>query len=326
MNSPSRPLILINHRAARARQAWPRIKESLTRNDVRFDFHETARPGDTEARTRAALRKGCGTIAVVGGEGTLSEAASGFFERRSEMDCGSPQPINFMAALAVLPAGTGNDFARGLAGGRISLQKWVDRLVAYCRNAEQLQTRTVDVLHGRVGDGTQSFICLNAATLGLGAEVAERVAAQNGFMRLLPGEARFALAAVGALACWRERRVSVQVDEGERIECWSNLIAVVNGLYAGGGMMFAPAARVDDGYLDVMTACGVGRAAVLRELPRIYRGGHLANPRVRVIRGTRVRVETLSRKDALIVEADGDVRGRTPIEFRVMPGALRVVL
>ena len=177
-----------------------------------------------------------------------------------------------------------------------------------------------------MGDGTQSFICLNAATLGLGAEVAERVSAQNGFMRLLPGEARFALAAVGALACWRERRVSVQVDEGERIECWSNLIAVVNGLYAGGGMMFAPAARVDDGYLDVMTACGVGRAAVLRELPRIYRGGHLANPRVRVIRGTRVRVETLSRKDALIVEADGDVRGRTPIEFRVMPGALRVVL
>lgn len=324
MNPQSSPLILINNRAARTRSVWPRIKEALTQNNVRFDFRETTRPGDATAWTRVALRNGCATIAVVGGDGTLSEAASGFFEQ-TQQDCGRPQPINLMAALALLPAGTGDDFARGLAGERAPLQKWVKRLITHCRGTQNT-TRTVDVLHGRVDDKAQGFICLNAATLGIGAEVAGRVAAQNGFVRLLSGEARFALAAVGALARWRERRVSVQVDGGERIECQSNLIAVVNGLYAGGGMMFAPAARVDDGYLDVMTTCSVGRAMVLRELSRIHSGGHLVNPKVRVMRGTRVRIESLSRKDRLGMEADGDVRGCTPVEFRVIPGALRVVV
>ena len=324
MNSQVPPLILINNRAARAHLVWPRIKEALTQNNVRFDFRETARPGDATAWTRAALQSGCGTIAVVGGDGTLSEAASGFFEHH-EPGGGPPRPVNSVAALAVLPAGTGDDFARGLAGERAPLQKWVERFITHCQGIAN-RTRTVDVLHGRAGDRAESFICLNAATLGIGAEVAGRVAAQNGFVRLLSGETRFALAAVGALSGWRERPVSVQVDEGKPIECKSNLIAVVNGLYAGGGMMFAPAARVDDGYLDVMTACGVGRREVLRELPRIHSGGHLANPKVRVTRGTRVRIEALSRKNMLAVEADGDVRGYTPAEFCVVPAALRVVL
>jgi diacylglycerol kinase family enzyme len=90
-------------------------------------------------------------------------------------------------------------------------------------------------------------------------------------------------------------------------------------------MMFAPAARVDDGLLDVVTACGIGRAEVIRELTRIHRGGHLANPRVRVQLGARVRIDNVTPADALAIEADGDVRGHTPVELRVLPGVLRIV-
>jgi diacylglycerol kinase (ATP) len=115
------------------------------------------------------------------------------------------------------------------------------------------------------------------------------------------------------------------IKEGEWTECRTNLIAVVNGTYAGGGMNFSPEARLDDGLLDVLTVCRLSRAALLRELARVRRGGHLANPKVKLTRGTRVRVETHDPADSLPVEADGDVRGHTPAEFRVMPGALRVV-
>ena len=90
-------------------------------------------------------------------------------------------------------------------------------------------------------------------------------------------------------------------------------------------MMFSPEASIDDGRLDVVTACGIGRAEVVREMTRIHRGGHLANPRVRITRGARVRIENLQPHDALSIEADGDVRGHTPVEFRVRPRALRVV-
>ena len=117
----------------------------------------------------------------------------------------------------------------------------------------------------------------------------------------------------------------VFVEDRAEIECTSNLIAVANGIYAGGGMMFAPEALVDDGQMDILMACGLTRATILRELPRIRRGGHLSNPKVHTMRAARLRIETLTPRDALPVEADGNVRGHTPAEFRIVPGALRVI-
>ncbi|MDQ3805972.1 MAG: diacylglycerol kinase family lipid kinase, partial [Acidobacteriota bacterium] len=98
-----------------------------------------------------------------------------------------------------------------------------------------------------------------------------------------------------------------------------------NGPFAGGGMNFSPAADIADGLLDALTVCGISRAELVRELLRVHRGGHLANPKVRLARGTRARVETLGGDPPLGVEADGDVRGHTPAEFRLVPSALRVV-
>jgi diacylglycerol kinase (ATP) len=161
--------------------------------------------------------------------------------------------------------------------------------------------------------------------VGFSADVVTRVTRQAGAWRRLGGEARFALAAVGALAAWRNREVRVAVDDAELVECATNLIAVANGAYAGGGMKFAPSARVDDGRLEVLAACGVSRGGVMRELARIHRGGHVANPKIIFTSGTRVRVETVETGATLAVEADGDMRGYTPAEFRVMPGALRLV-
>jgi diacylglycerol kinase (ATP) len=144
-------------------------------------------------------------------------------------------------------------------------------------------------------------------------------------MRKFSGEARFAAAAVGALRAWRERRVRVTVDGALVREGEMNLVAVGNGPYAGGGMMLSPNARANDGKLDVVTASGLTRAAVIRELPRIHRGGHVKNPKVQITQGERVRVETFSPQDAMLIEADGNVRGRTPVEFRIMPSALKIV-
>jgi diacylglycerol kinase (ATP) len=329
MNNQTRTLVIINPASARARHAWPKIKSALTEACISFDAHETTHAGDATERTRAALRDDYNIIAVVGGDGTLSEAASGFFEfRRNDCHATShlPSPINSNAALAVLPAGTGDDFARGLTSGREPLEKWLAHFITYCRrDNEGLTARVVDVIHGRVQHGEQDFICLNVATIGLGAEVAARVASQGSLMRRLPGEARFVSAACGALAAWRERRVRVHIDESEVFEGRTNLIAVANGIYAGGGMMFAPDAQTDDGLLDLLLSHDLTRATILRELPRIRRGEHLANEHVRLIKARHVRVETDRPEDALLVEADGNVRGHTPAEFRIMPGAIRVV-
>jgi diacylglycerol kinase family enzyme len=327
MRQEGRLLVIVNHAAARARRAWPRVRAYLEEEWIRFDAHESVGPGETEGRTREALAGGYSAVAVVGGDGTLSAAAAGYFEPCADLSAGErPRAVNPSAALAVLPAGTGDDFARGLAGGRREpLEAWLARLVEHCRAERMGAARSVDVLLGSADGGARRFVCLNAATLGIGAEVAGRVAAQGARLRRMSGELRFAWAAVQSLVAWRNRRVRLLVDGVEWAECRTNLIAVVNGTYAGGGMNFSPEASLTDGLLDVLTVCGLSRAGLVRELTRVHRGGHLANPKVRLARGTSVRVETADPADSLGVEADGDVRGRTPAEFRVLPAALRVV-
>jgi diacylglycerol kinase (ATP) len=329
MNGQTRTLIIINPASARALRAWPQVRDALTRAGIRFDLHETTHAGDATEETRSALRSGYKTIAIVGGDGTLSEAASGFFDFPSKSGHQTFQPpsrINPEAALAILPAGTGDDFARGLAGGREPLEKWLARFIRHAQSetAERCE-RVVDVIHGRIERDERDFICLNVATIGLGAEVAARVASQGGLLKRFPGEARFVSAACGALAAWKERSVRVIVDEDEVVESRTNLIALANGVYAGGGMMFAPGAAINDGLIDLLLTRNLTRTTIMREMPRIRRGAHLANPRVRLIRAKRVRVETDTPEDALLVEADGNVRGHTPAEFQILPDAIRVI-
>ena len=319
------PLIIINNAAAKARQAWPTVREKLLDAEVEFDFHETSQAGEATTRTRAALRNGVTTIGVVGGDGTLSEVAEGFFEFDSNVE-NLPAPINSKAHLAIFPAGTGDDFARSQMGQRESLLKWTDIFIAHCRGPEMAAGRAVDVLYGLCDEYKTPFICLNASTMGIGGETAARVAAQGNFMRRFSGEARFAVAAMAALAGWRERRVRVSIDDQEVIDGKMNLVAVANALYAGGGMMLSPQASIDDGKLDVITASGLSRAQVMRELARIHKGGHINNPNVRIRQGVGVSVETFSPEDAMPIEADGNVRGVTPVEFRIMPKALTFVV
>ena len=330
-------LIIVNNVAAKARRSWPKIKTQLDAAGVDYQIHHTERQGDATLTARAALKSGTQLIVVVGGDGTLSEAAEGFFDLNENVEL-LPTAVSASATLAVLPAGTGDDFVRGLRRKRASLQEWIDTLIAYVRagrtdgedknhNTQAAQrTRVpheIDVLYGRC-DGLQTpFICLNASTMGIGGETASRVAAQGGFMRKFSGEFRFVFAAVGALAAWRERRVRITVDDRLVADGPMNLVGVANGLYAGGGMMFSTAARIDDGLLDVVTASGLSRTDVVTELSRIHTGGHLNNPKVSLTQGARVRIETLLLQDAMLLEADGNVRGVTPVEFQVMPRALR---
>ena len=90
--------------------------------------------------------------------------------------------------------------------------------------------------------------------------------------------------------------------------------------------MLSPEARIDDGLLDVVTASGLSRANVVTELSRVHTGGHVNNPKVTLTQGKIVRIETFMIQDAMPIEADGNVRGTTPAQFQIMPGALRFLM
>lgn len=306
---------------------WPSIRARLAESGIDYEVEQTERPGDATTRTRVALERGCTLIAVVGGDGTLSETAAGYFSPPGNVPGDAlPAPINAAAALAVLPAGTGNDFVRSLGPEGAALNLRINALVAHCQGSSEHTTRLIDLIRARTDNYQRQIICINASTLGLGGETGARVAAQGKQLRRLSGEARFVVAAMGALAAWRERPVRVEIDREIVIDGPMNLVAVANARFAGGGMKLSPEAEIDDGKLDVVTASGLNRAAILRELTRIHQGGHVANPKVKIVQGGYVNIQTFAPEDALRIEVDGNVSGQTPADYSIMPGALRLVV
>ena len=135
-------LVIVNNAASKARRLWPGIKQQLIAAGIDFKAHETAHAGDATLTVRKALSNGVKTVAVVGGDGTISEAAEGFFGLNG---ASSPAPINPDATLSILPAGTGDDFARGLLGRRAQFDEWTARLISYVKQTNGSAVQSVDV-------------------------------------------------------------------------------------------------------------------------------------------------------------------------------------
>ena len=98
-------------------------------------------------------------------------------------------------------------------------------------------------------------------------------------------------------------------------------VIVCNGSRLGGGMRIAPAARVDDGLLDVVVLGALGRAELALWLPTVFWGGHLANRKIRSWRAPAFRV---SMAGSPPVQLDGELGAGLPLEISAQPGALRL--
>jgi diacylglycerol kinase family enzyme len=125
-----------------------------------------------------------------------------------------------------------------------------------------------------------------------------------------------------ALAAWKHASFTVDVD-GERVSFSGWSVAAANSKAYGGGMLLAPDARLDDGALDVVMISAISKLEYARTAPSVFKGTHVRNPAVRILRGGEVRVDS---DRPFVVYADGDPIGETPITLRAAPGALQVLM
>ena len=208
------------------------------------------------------------------------------------------------ALMAVLPGGRGNDFARvtGIPADP----------VAACAVLAHGAPFPVDL--GTV-DG-RPFIGI--ASVGFDSD-ANRIA--NAAPARL-GSLVYAYGALRALATYRHATFTVDVDgEQRRFAGWS--VAAANTSAYGGGMLMAPDAQLDDGLLDVVLSGHTSRGHFLRALPKVFKGTHVRDASVEVLRGAWVQVAA---DRPFTVYADGDPIGELPARFGVLPGAVRVLL
>ena len=273
-----------------------------------FDEAITKGPGDATALARAALRGGAERIVAIGGDGTVNEVVNGFFENGVAI---APE-----ASFALIPYGTGGDFRRSI-DMPLDLAEAVAIIAANHRR--KIDLGRLDFTRTDGGKATRMFA--NIASFGVSG-VVDRLVNESG-KKL--GRLSFMLATARATWSYKNQRVQLVFDGGERVEATINTVAVANGKFFGGAMMVAPDAELDDGLFDVICMGDLTFGDLLKSGRRLYKGTHLAMDKVTSRRARVVEAEAIDPGANVELDVDGEAPGRLPARFEVVPRALTII-
>jgi lipid kinase, YegS/Rv2252/BmrU family len=278
---------------------------------------------EAAAATRRAVDDGVDALVVIGGDGTVH--------------IGLQAVAGTGVALGIVPAGTGNDFARSL-GVPVDLAA-AGRAIAQA--LDEGRRTTVDLARitpGLTGEpdgapGRSSWWFGAVLAAGFDALVNERANA----MRWPKGRRRYDLAVLAELISMDPRHYRVTLDDDTVLEQPACLVAVGNTPSYGGGLRMCPDADPTDGLLDVIVADPVGRLTLIRLYPSVFRGAHVHHPAVHRFRTRRVTIESRPRPaaarrgpraaaDVIVGYADGERIGPLPLTVTAVPDALHVLV
>jgi diacylglycerol kinase (ATP) len=235
------------------------------------------------------------TLVVVGGDGMVSLA------------------VNLLAgtrrALALVPAGTGNDFARGMRYPVDDIDACIElTLVALAREPQSVDLAEVTGSHGM-------RMVAGVVSAGFDALVNERA----NRMRFPRGHSKYTIAIFRELLALRPRHYELTVD-GVVSRIRAVLVSVANNSFMGGGMWVSPSSSFSDGALEVFEVGPVSRRRLVRLLPSVFKGGHVNEPEVRITGVVTARLDS----PGVVAYADGERIGPLPIDVTVRPGVLRL--
>lgn len=245
-------------------------------------------------KARIAIGEGIDVLAVTGGDGMVHLGVN--------LCAGTKVP------LAIIAAGTGNDFAEALG---LPIQDPASAVDIISRGI----TRNVDAVRSVTPTGGAQWF---AGVMGAGFDALVNERANR--WTWPKGQMRYNLAMLRELPVFKPIPYAVEVD-GVRHETEAMLVAVGNGTSYGGGMKVTPDAELDDGLADVLILHRISVPAFLRVFPKVYSGAHVTHPAVEILRGRRVRLEAAG----IVAYADGERFAPLPLELEVVPGALTVL-
>ena len=288
---PQHVALLVNPTSGRGKGARiaPRVAARLRAAGIEVVELITTSAEDVPPRTREAIKTLADAVVVVSGDGTIHQVVQEL--------AGGDQP------LGVVPAGTGNDFARALGVPLDDPEAAADRIINGTR-------RRVDLLKAK-----DEFITTIVAS-GFDSLVNKRANA----MRWPKGQSRYTVATFAELRTFTPLTYSVTLD-GDVIDTEAMLVAVGTVASYGGGLRICEGASIDDGLLDVTIIRPVSRLTLLTLFPKLSKGTHVPHPQITQLRGRTVRLESAG----ITAYADGEPLSPLPVDIEVAPGALTVL-
>ncbi|HTU35535.1 MAG TPA: diacylglycerol kinase family protein [Candidatus Acidoferrum sp.] len=279
-------------RAARMKSA---VAEYLQARGRTVTFCESRSAENLREQAARAAAAGHGYVLALGGDGTFHHLAEAL--RGTD------------AIAGLLPAGNGNDIARALGIPRNAVRATETFL--------RSQPRTIDLIRAKFATGRVEH-CVCAAGVGLDAEAAHLANTQ---FHDLSGVARYLAGIVTAFS--RRKLFDLRANVGGNEWCGQALLALVaNAPEYGSGVRIAPAAQLDDGWLDGVIVRNVSWRRFLRAIPILLTSGNL---HMRELERFRCKRLAINGPPGMRVHGDGEILGESPVEFEIVPGALRVM-
>lgn len=303
-----RAFIVVNPKArnGRAGKEWPEL-ERIIKEEFHGEFHSefTSAPLHATSLVKQALREGYDLIVALGGDGLLNEVVNGFFD--------GGRATNPNAILGVLPFATSADFIKTIGIPR-DFREAVKHL-------DSSSTRLCDVglisCDGLDGQPVSRYF-INVAEFGVGADVVDRV---NRTTKRFGGTVSFTWGILRTIPFYRNKTVSYSIDKAAETEKRINNLVVANGRFYGAGLKPAPNAEIDDGMFDISIIGDVGLFESITSLGKLRDGTYLNLPTVTFQRGTSVSARCSER---VLIEADGEVVGKLPATFELLPSVIKI--
>ncbi|HEX7349674.1 diacylglycerol/lipid kinase family protein [Brachybacterium sp.] len=262
-------------------------------------------PSAPVARARAEeVRDSLTALVVVGGDGTVSLGAEIVAET----------PVR----LGIVPAGSGNDFARAL-GLTVNDPESSTRALLHALSRPVVTIDAIEITADGDHAPPHRSLALGNVNLGFDALVNARAnSARTGH------SIRYTTAVLRELPAFAPLPFWIEVDGGERLDVDATILTLCSSGVFGRGMKMVPDARIDDGQLELATVSGIGRAQLLRLFPKVFAGTHTSLDAVDIRPVREVRVG-LRHGRSLRAYADGEPRAMLPLTARVLPGAVRLL-
>ena len=249
---------------------------------------------DTFAETKMLLEKEIQTnrynyLIAVGGDGLVNLCLQLVAEK----------PI----CLGVIPAGTGNDFARatGFNG------KSVDEIFSIFSRSKPVK---IDL--GKAVSADESKWFVQVLSTGFDA-IVNSLANKMTWPR---GKSKYTIATILILSRFKSIPYMVEID-GRIFEQNAMLLAVANGESYGGGMRICPGASNSDGIFDVLIVRPVTKIVLLTIFPKVFKGNHIPHPKIDVYKGKYIKISSPT-----VAYADGEFVSQLPLEVTNVPNAL----
>ncbi len=302
-------MVLVNPEAGsgQGRKMWPEIEAVLKGQSIDFEVFFSEAPGQVFELAALAYAHGWRDFIAVGGDGSLSEMLNGIADATQKI----PEDV----CLALIPAGTGNDWQRTM-----QLPEKLEDIVQLIKK-RAFRRQDVGLLQMvQMSESIGQRYFLNIAGLGFDAFVSKRLNKMKESNK--KGRLAYLWQLATGLFSYRAKPAKVFID-GEQLFL-GDIFSLSAGIcqYNGGGMRQLPDADPFDGLLDVTLIPEISKMKVIAQLKNLYSGAFVKEPEIQQFKCKEIFIECDS---DVLIEADGEDLGSGSCKISLQKEAVQVV-